>query len=290
MGTTIEAVAVARGGRHRSGALRLADRAAKACLDAAKVPPHDVDLLINSGLYRDRNLGEPALAALIQEDVAMNPEDPHPGGHGTFSFDVANGACGVLTALQISDRFLRAGTIRRALLVASDADPGHHLAPSFPFDAAGGAVTCTYEPGDRGVVDVLWGTWPDGGESWRATVSTDTGRNQLRLDVDDGFYERAGIAAAKVSVELLDAAMTAVSDLSIVIAAPAHADFVQAFASHSGIDEERVLVASDSGWHTVTFVGALQQAYEEGLLTRNGTALFVCAGSGITAGAALYRT
>ena len=25
--------------------------------------PHDVDLLINAGIYRDRNLGEPALAA-----------------------------------------------------------------------------------------------------------------------------------------------------------------------------------------------------------------------------------
>ena len=69
--------------------------------------PNDLDLLVNAGLYRDRNLGEPALASMIQEDVRRHPEDPHPGGHGTFSFDVANGACGVLTALQIADRFLR---------------------------------------------------------------------------------------------------------------------------------------------------------------------------------------
>jgi hypothetical protein len=51
-----------------------------------------------------------------------------------------------------------------------------------------------------------------------------------------------------------------------------------------------VLVAPETGWHTVAFVGALHRAHEEGLLTRNGTALLVCAGSGITAGAALYRT
>lgn len=290
MGTTIDAVAVTRGGRHHAGALHLADRAAQACLAAAKVAPGDVDLLINAGLYRDRNLGEPALAALIQEDVGVNPEDPHPGGHGSFSFDVANGACGVLTALQIADRFLRAGTIGRALVVASDADPGHHLAQRFPFAASGGAVTCTYEPDDRGLIDVLWGTWPDGGESWRATVGTDTGRNQLRFDIDEGFYERAGIAAAKVAVELLDGSSTPVSELSVVVAAPAQYGFVRMFASHSGIDEERILVAPEADWHTSGFVGALATAHGEGLLTRNGAALFVCAGSGITAGAALYRT
>jgi 3-oxoacyl-[acyl-carrier-protein] synthase III len=64
--------------------------------------PDEFDLLVNAGMYRDRNLGEPALAALIQDDIGANTEDPHAEAHGTFSFDVANGACGVLTALQSS--------------------------------------------------------------------------------------------------------------------------------------------------------------------------------------------
>ena len=71
----------------------------------------DIDLLVNAGIYRDRNLGEPALAAMIQEDIGANPEDPHAGAHGTFSFDIANGTCGVLTALQIVDGFLRSRAI-----------------------------------------------------------------------------------------------------------------------------------------------------------------------------------
>jgi 3-oxoacyl-[acyl-carrier-protein] synthase III len=51
--------------------------------------------------------GEPAIAALIQEDIGANPEDPHDDAHGTFSFDIANGTFGVLIALQIVDGFLR---------------------------------------------------------------------------------------------------------------------------------------------------------------------------------------
>lgn len=290
MGTTIEAVAVATGGRHLASARRLTDSAARACLEEANVDPHDVELLVNAGLYRDRNLGEPALAALIQEDLGINPEDPHPEGHGSFSFDVANGACGVLTALQIADRFLRAGTISRALLVTGDADPGHHLAERFPFRSAGGAVLCGSEPGDRGVVDVRWATFPDGGEMWKATVSTATGHNRLRIDIDDAFYERAGVAAAKVAVETLDVTGVPVSEISVVLAAPAEVDFVRSFAEHSGIDIERVVTAAAPGWHTVAFVGALERGYTDSLLTDNGYALLVCAGAGLTAGTALYRT
>jgi 3-oxoacyl-[acyl-carrier-protein] synthase-3 len=289
MGTTIESVALVSGGR-RGGALRLADRAARACLATAAVPAHDVDLLINAGLYRDRILGEPALAALIQEDVGINPEDPHVGGHGSFSFDVANGACGVLTGLQIADGFQRAGTVRRSLLVTSDADPGHHLAPDFPFKPAGGAVLCRTDRGERGVADIRWGTWPDDGEMWRATVGSDGGRNRLCIDIDDSFYDRAGTLAAKIAGETLDGAGIRASELSVVVAAPANLEFVHAFAEHSGIEPARVVTAVASGWHTVAFVAALERADADGLLTNNGLALFVCAGAGITAGACLYRT
>src|ERR671935_110610 len=98
MGTLIDRVALTQGKwRDRHSALHLAVRAAKDCLHHDGRDPHDVDLLINTGIYRDRNLGEPALAALIQEDIGANPEDPHGNAHGTFSFDVANGTCGVLT-------------------------------------------------------------------------------------------------------------------------------------------------------------------------------------------------
>ena len=93
MGTVIDRLDVTEGRwRTRHSALHLAVASARTCLQRAGRDPDDVDLLINAGIYRDRNLAEPALAALIQEDVGANPEDPHREGHGTFSFDVANGA------------------------------------------------------------------------------------------------------------------------------------------------------------------------------------------------------
>ncbi len=58
---------------------------------------------------------------------------------------------GVLTALQIADGFLSAGTIRHAVIVASDADPGHGLAPGFPYDPVGAALVCGWDSGESGL-------------------------------------------------------------------------------------------------------------------------------------------
>src|SRR5271166_5014086 len=132
MATQLDPVAVAAGTRRASrDARKLADLACRGAIARAGVQADEIDLLLNAGLYHDRALGEPALAALIQEDVGINPEDPHEGGHGSFSFDIANGGCGVLTALQVADGFLQSGAIDHALVVASDANPGHGMAPGF---------------------------------------------------------------------------------------------------------------------------------------------------------------
>jgi 3-oxoacyl-[acyl-carrier-protein] synthase-3 len=290
MGTTIEHVQVSAGRwRYRRSALGLADAAARQCLDAAGVEHRDVDLLVNAGLYRDRNLGEPAFAALIQDDVGLNSEDPHPGGHGTFSFDVANGTCGALTSLQIVDGFLRAGTIRRALVVASDADPGHHLAPSFPFSPAGAAALCAWRDDDRGLGPMRWLTAPDGGESFRAVVRHEGGANRLRFDIDAAYLTEAAVLAAKAAAQVLAASGVSTLDLDAVVVAPGHDSFVATFLDILGVGSDCVVASADPTEHTASFLVALATASTGGRLAAGSTALFACAGAGITAGACLYR-
>ena len=141
MGTIIDHTTVtAAVPADRESALRIAVAAAKACLHEADCDPNELDLMINAGIYRDRNMGEPALAALIQQDIGAHPEDPHADTHGTFSFDIANGVCGPLTALRVADGFFRSGSVRRALVVTSDADPGYGMIHDFPFAGVGGAL------------------------------------------------------------------------------------------------------------------------------------------------------
>jgi 3-oxoacyl-[acyl-carrier-protein] synthase-3 len=291
VGTRIDAVAVTGGGFLKArSARKLANAAAKAAIEKAGLVPGDVDLLVNAGLYRDRNLGEPAMAALIQEDIGANPEDPHAGGHGTFSFDVANGACGVLTALQIADGFLRSGTIAHALVVTSDANPGFGLAPSFPFSPQGGAALCSYDDGPGGLVGMSWLVEEEGRDLFNVDVGMHRGHNELRFHAEPGFADRAAACAAKVSAELLGEHGLALGDIGLVVASPLTPEFQQALAGFLGVgDDKLVSVPGAEKVHTAGPLVGIDAAMGDGRWGSAETVLLVSAGAGITAGAALVR-
>jgi 3-oxoacyl-[acyl-carrier-protein] synthase III len=288
MGTIIEQVSVAHGGwRSRHSALHLAVTAAKQCLEQAACPPNDLDLLVNAGIYRDKNLGEPALAALIQEDIGANPEDPYPDAHGTFSFDISNGTCGVLTGLQIVDGFLQSGAVARAMIVASDADPGAGMSKDFPFSAAGAAMLCRWADDDFGLGEFHWANFPDGGETFSATVGLDHGRNILHIDTAAAADQQFAAAAAKVANECLQQAGLEMWAVDLIVSAPAHPEFRAALAGHLGVPEIRIAAARDHRVHTAALGIGLHE--HMGNTSSGRTVLFVTAGAGITAGAVLYR-
>lgn len=281
---------ISHGRRTKNSALRLAVTAGSTCLEEAGCPPNDLDLLINAGIYRDRNLSEPALAALIQEDIGANIEDPHADAHGTFSFDVANGVCGVLSALQVAHGFLRAGTIQHALVVASDANPGHGMSKDFPFSAAGGALLCKWTDDEYGLGPMRWGNFFDGGESFHTTVAFEDGHNVLRVTQSEALDEQFAVAATKVALECLDIGSVGLSDIDLIIAAPPHPGFATALASHLGFPAEKITVAHDASVHTAALIAGWHEAIAENRVAPGGTVLLLAAGAGITAGAALYRT
>jgi 3-oxoacyl-[acyl-carrier-protein] synthase-3 len=285
--TTIESVATAEGSRwRRPSAHGLADEVARRALAGAGLPVADVDLLINAGIYHDHNLGEPALAALIQEDIGANPEDPHAGGHGTFSFDVANGSCGMLTGLQVADGFLRAGTIRHALIVASDARPALRMAKGFPFSPTGAAIVCGWRPDGRGIQALRFASPPaDSGDGLRATVRFAGRRNRLTISEEAGFAAAAGAWAGEVADKLLADHGLHAGDIDVVVANPLTGAFLDALAERLGVDRARMAEpASGRAAHTAGLGMALAAADLEG-----GTALLVSAGAGPVAGAALLR-
>jgi 3-oxoacyl-[acyl-carrier-protein] synthase III len=288
MGTIIDGLDVTRGNwRSRRSALQLAVKAAKGCLVHADTEPSDIDLLINAGIYRDRNLGEPALAAIIQEDIGANPEDPHSDAHGTFSFDIANGACGVLTALQIADGFLRSQTISRALVVASDADPGRGASERFPFAPAGAALLCKWSDQDDGLGPVHWANHPDDGDNFRAAIDFDSSRNVLRFHKSAAMPIELAVAAAEAVRGCCEEAGLNLSDIPIVIAAPPDRHYRVELAAKLGFPVERIVVAADEGIHTASLVAALKREIEA--IPPGTPVMLVAAGAGIVAGAAVYR-
>lgn len=292
MGTTLEAVRVVAG-RPKDGARRLADDAIAACLDAAGVRATEVDLLVNCGIYREGNLGEPALAALIQEDVGANLGHPPVGGHGTFSFDLAAGACGPLTAMQIVDGFVRSGAVQRALVVASDADPGRGRSLGFPYRPVGAAALLSRSPEAGGFTAFSAQLFPEHADDLRAEVRWEPrrrrfpwsapGRNVLVVDRSPALVAHGTESAVKAVGRTLGELGLGLGDLSSVIT-PEAAGLGASVVAELG----RPGVVAGEGAHTAGVLAALARAKDEGRLD-HGRALVVTVSAGLHVSCAVHE-
>ena len=200
MGTIIEANAIAIAAEHRRsltpGSLELADAAARSCLERADRSADELDLLINAGVFHDKILSEPAFASLIQEDIGANLVQAAGAGHGTFSFDVYNGACGLLTGIHVVDGLLASGTVKLGMVVASDMDPEPGVSEGFRFPGIGGAVLLSTDDSRAGFTAFRFATFPEFAElftsyvDWRDDARgglVGNGRNILTVEIAESY-------------------------------------------------------------------------------------------------------
>lgn len=328
MGTKIEAVSTARPNRRLggTGAIKLADHAAQACLEQAGRQASELDFLINAGVYRDNNIGEPAVASMIQEDIGANPDPPLEGGHGTFSFDVNNGACGVLTGVHILDGFLTSGAIDLGIVVTSDADPergsnwdfpfglvgaagrvsrDHRR---FPFTPVGGAVLLSRSNDENeGFSRFAFSTFPEFKHLLESEVrwheglipravadvvpGLEPGSNVLHVRENEGYATRAAECAATSAHAFMQSSGIEPLDIDLLIPSPTPIGFADAFARAVGIPADRVARVDESFGHVHTAgpVAALEGAMRAGQLADARNVLFATVASGITVGLALYH-
>lgn len=302
MGVVIEATAVSRPTRRPTshGARRLADEAARTCLRTAGRAHSDVDMLINAGVYRERGLGEPALAALIQQDVDLNPGDFAGGGHGTFSFDIDNGMCGALTGADVLRSFITSGAIELGLVVASDSAPGPIRARWLPYPEAGAAMLLSRDAAVEGFAATRFTTFPEyadlaeGYWQWRASRLRGRhgvhGYNRLMVVERPGFRQRATDCAADSTGKFLADLGVAVSDVDLLVATPGPG-LADPLADQLGIPHARTLHTGEQlgAMHSAQPIAAIDLARRSGRWNEARTILIVAAGSGITVANALYR-
>ena len=204
MGTIIEATATATATAHQRslspGSLELADFAARSCLERANRTAEELDLLINTGVYHDKILSEPAFASLIQEDIGANLVRAPGAGQGTFSFDVYNGACGLLTGIQLVDGMLASGTAQLGMVVASDMDPEPGVSEGFSFPGVGGAVLLSAVSSRAGFTAFRFATFPEFADLFESYVDwqdepgrgvAGQGRNVLTVEIAESYATQA---------------------------------------------------------------------------------------------------
>ncbi|MDI9570127.1 MAG: hypothetical protein QM278_05245 [Pseudomonadota bacterium] len=292
MGALIESVAVSRPGLFRRGSVDLAVKAATDCLLEARLDPNELGLLINVGIYRDRDIGEPSIASFIQRRIKAN--ELFTGSEGTFSFDLNNGAGGMITAIMALDGFLASGAVKYGLVVASDAEPHPGRCPTYPFVPAGAALVLSQGRSGEGFLHFRTDTFTEYAADFSSRIEwTARGRKNKNILVVKQKEEYARHCARCVQEKLADflkEISLSMEEIDIVIPTPGPPGWREALAGEPGMSERMMaLPAEFSRMHTAGLGFALMQAREEGRFARARNCLFLTVGSGITVGFALYR-
>jgi 3-oxoacyl-[acyl-carrier-protein] synthase-3 len=303
MGTHIDAVwAQAGNGPRKATARRLADSAARNCVRLAGRRPRDIDMLINVGMYREDNMGEPALAALIQRDLGANLDRPPAGRSGTFSFDLLNGACGAITAMHVESGLLTSGVIRLGAVVSSDVQPDLASPPGLSRTPTGGAVLLSWREGFAGFTDFGAETFPEyedlftSGLVWRErhgirVPRQGNGRNRMTVSVRPGYQDRLADCAEEATRRFLRRVGMGTEDIDLLVPAPSSPDFLDLLRTRLGIPGDRVAFTPEDleGSYTTAPIAALQAATRSGRLAEARSTLLLAAGPGVTVALALYQ-
>lgn len=266
----------------------LAYEAAQRALQASQLTPDDIDLIIVATTTPD--MAFPSTACLLQAKLGIRSGKP--------AFDIQAVCTGFLYALSVADQFIRAGTVRYALVVGAE------------------TFTDLLNWQDRNTC-VLFG---DGAGAVVLGADSQAGILGTRLHADgryahllaapgkfvqgkvqgDPVVHMDGGAVFKFAVKVLDQVSREVlkdqhlqtSDVDWFVPHQANIRIIEATAHKLTIPSERVIrtVSQQGNTSAASVPLALDHGIREGLVRPGQLALLAAVGGGFTWGAALLRT
>lgn len=290
MKTRIESVGTSLVGRGKSaGSVEHAVRAATACLEGSSYRKFEVQYLVNTGVYRDEHIVEPAMASFIQNELKMNP-DFH--GRPTLSFDLTNGGCGMLNALHLIDSMMKSGAIRVGLVVSSEAPFNSKLHPNFEYRPSGAAMMLDVSPdNETGFDSFVFRNFDEHAGAYEAFINLKVKRGEIVITRRKDLENIYRTCATAVFEELLAGEKIAKDAIDYVIPSQVSENFVDGLGGALGVEKSRIVnILHVTGGDPLTTSPVIGYNYlaRKNLLGKGKKVLFLTVGAGVSAAAALY--
>ncbi|HHF6588091.1 TPA: beta-ketoacyl-ACP synthase III [Haemophilus influenzae] len=258
--------------------------AAKNAIEAAQINPQDIELIIVATTSHSH--AYPSAACQVQG--LLNIDD-------AISFDLAAACTGFVYALSVADQFIRAGKVKKALVIGSDLN-------SRKLDETDRSTVVLF--GDGAGAVILEASEQEGIISTHLHASADK-NNALVLAQPErgieksGYIEMQGNETFKLAVrelsnvveETLSANNLDKKDLDWLVPHQANLRIITATAKKLEMDMPQVVVTLDkyANNSAATVPVALDEAVRDGRIQRGQLLLLEAFGGGWTWGSALVR-
>lgn len=268
------------------GYIEHAKRAGQTCLENSGVGIDEIDLLINVGNYRDNNMCEPSIAVLIQYalGINLNPLTQPVKAH-TFSFDLLNGACGLLNAFQVANSILSSKNGRYALLVSGDTHPSTQAHEDFPYVHSAAAILIEHSNEYR-FTDCVFDTSKNfQGTLGYLDLDTHGLRSRTSVTLDSSFETEQSVKFAKDVVKEYISSHNINPSETVLLAVHQDSTVIEKLTGHFDF-QHAVPAAITQDFHTAALGVGLAHAMQT---HPNTNILCVAIGTGLTVGCTLYR-
>ena len=267
----------------------LAAEAAKRALDAAKLTPSDVDLIIVATSTPDHFGGFPSTACVVQRKLGIT--------NTGAAFDVQAVCSGFVYAMSIADNFIKSGMHKNVLVIGAEVfsriiDFNDRTTCVLFGDGAGAIVmSASDEPGvlatkmhaDGNLGDILCmpSSFKDGVVAGSAFMHMD----------GQAVFKMAVSVLEKVANEALEIADMDASQVDWLIPHQANIRIMQSTARKMGLSMDNVVVTVDQHGNTsaASIPLALDTAVRDGRIKPGQHVMMEGVGGGFTWAAALVR-
>lgn len=279
-------------GDFMADSVALATDAIRSCLEEHGSAHHEVDLIVNTGVYRNDFIGEPAMAALIAGQIQLNATEKSWNQASTLAYDLGNGACGFLHACRNIQAMVFSGKSKKAICVSSEIDNNRRHAPNqiLGLKESGGAALLQ-ESDREGFIRFLFKYFPEYQDAFRAEVNWEKNGNPfLNISRTQDMELLILNQVPKLVEELLAEEKLTLEDIQIFIPPQVSGAFVHRLTRHLNLPKSKVVnLNDDQNYYTCSTVFGLKDAIEKGKVQEGDLGIFLEAGSGLMLAAALYQ-
>jgi 3-oxoacyl-[acyl-carrier-protein] synthase III len=266
-------------------------RAAENCLRASSRSSDDIDLLIQSGVYRSDFICEPAIATLLAGELGF--ERASVADDHVFAFDVMNGALGFLNACFSAVAMLQTGRYRRAMVVAAEIENNAGF-PSADLrginECASAVLLAASEDGKQGFGGFLFRDFLAHVDSFRAHLAQSNGKTYMSFRKTAALDYDYLTCVEKTFHDLLEREGLSPNELAAVLPPQVSSNFVAALRQRLPVSPDVVVDAAlgDQDLFTSSLAYSLQELCKTHPPGPGDIGIMLSVGTGIQTGAALY--
>src|SRR3989304_5934413 len=270
----------------------IAVKAAKNALKAAGVSPKEIDLIVAGTVTPDMLF--PSTACFVQSHIGAS--------RGIAAFDVSAACSGFLYALDVADKYIRAGISKKALVIGVDLFSKivdwKDRNTCVLFGDGAGAVVLSAEKGKRGILSThihadghYWKTLYTPLSLCSSPLHDKTPERSYMKMQGNELFKVAVRTMGEACQEALDHNGLRAEDISLLIPHQANMRIIKATAERLGLPEEKVYINLDRYGNTSagSIPLALDEAVKKDMIKKGDIILFVAFGGGLTWASAIVR-